>query len=490
MWNPPEVEPGQRLSTNITTAEIIVSLAEAGQRTIAFNRSRVQAELVLRYSRQRAGAALGKLMESYRAGYTPKDRRKIEQALFKGDLLTLSATSAMELGVDVGALDAVVINGYPGTSSSLWQQFGRAGRGTRDGLAILVAQNEPLDQFFVRNPSLLMDARAENVIANPENPSILRQHLLCAAQERPIAPTELAALGNSALELAEAMDASGELQFQSGLFFYPGLDQPSMNLNIRNSGGRQISLMCGGELLGTMETYRAMRQAHEGAVYLHRGASFIVTDLDLDLDTATLESAEPPYYTQAVVQSLIEPKFSMDEGRIGDLDVALCQATVTDTVQAFHIRSLDGDRVVETVGLELPTTSYSTVCVRFDLPPLDTSGDALKQIGAIHGAEHVLFAVAPLFAGCDRNDLGSSWFTFLPETGRPAVFIFDTIEGGVGLSNALFTHRDRWVRAAYDLISTCPCDDGCPACLFSPRCEVANDVLTKAETIKLLYRML
>ncbi len=490
MWNPPEIEPGQRLSTNVTTAEIVGALAEAGQRTLAFNRSRVQAELVLRYARARVGPAMAKSIESYRAGYTPKERRAIEKALFKGDLVALSATNAMELGVDVGSLDAVVINGYPGTASSLWQQVGRAGRGTRDGLAIFVARNEPLDQFFVRNPDKLMDARIESVIADPENPSILRQHLKCAAQERPIAPTELQSLGATALELAERMDAEGELQFQSGLFYYPGLDQPAMKVSIRNAGGSQIALMCEGELLGTMESCRALRQAHEGAVYLHRGATYLVESLDLETDLAELVAAEPPYYTQSITQSLIESRQVLETESVGEIFANLCTAQVTDTVLGFRKRSLDGDRILETIALDLPPRTYETVCTRFDLPAIDLDDDLEKQMCRIHGLEHLLFAVAPLFAGCDRNDLGSAWFTYLPESGSPAVFIFDTIDGGVGLARALFSRREEWIRAAYELIATCPCTDGCPGCLYSAHCEVANEALDKASTRKLLEQML
>ena len=214
-------------------------------RTLAFSRARVSAELVLRYTRKRAengGLVSPKQIESYRAGYTPKERREIEKSLFKGELLGLSSTNAMELGVDVGALDSVILNGYPGTASSFWQQAGRAGRGVRDGLAVFVAHDDPLEQFLVREPGILLERRMENVGLNPQNEQILSQHLLCAAHERPLSPVELRKFGDNALDVAEGMDRSGELEFRAGMFFYPSMEPPALKVNIRSGGGDQVLL--------------------------------------------------------------------------------------------------------------------------------------------------------------------------------------------------------------------------------------------------------
>lgn len=487
-WNPPEVGEGRRLSANVATSEILATLAEAGQRTLAFSRARVSAELVLRYTRRRVAESTVSpdAIESYRAGYTIKERRQIEQSLFKGKLLGLSATNAMELGVDVGGLDAVVINGYPGTGSSFWQQAGRAGRGERDGLAVFVAHEDPLDQFLVRQPKLLLEARNERVGLNPQNPQILEAHLRCAAHERPIAPSELHLFGDGAMGAAESMDRSGELEFRGGLFFYPSIDPPAPKVSIRGGGGDQVRLIVGGDEIGTMEKWRAMTSAHEGAVYLHRGASFLVRELDLEMGIAQLDPGEVGYYTQAIVRSILDPNPPFaKEG-----DFSLSGLNVTDRVEGYRKRSLDGDSVLSVEDLDMPPQSYETVGVRLSLPELDLENDPLGQIGSVHGVEHALLAVAPLLAGCDRSDLGSAWFAATPDDQRPSVFVFDKTPGGVGLSEKLYEVQRTWLRAALDLLRSCPCEEGCPACLLSARCEAMNETLAKRGTIEMLSALL
>ncbi|HSI73781.1 MAG TPA: DEAD/DEAH box helicase [Fimbriimonas sp.] len=492
-FNPPEIGEGARLSANIATSEIIGGLVEGKVRTLAFNRARVSAELVLRYTRKRikeGGLVAPEKIESYRAGYTAKERRQIEQALFRGDLLGLAATNAMELGVDVGALDAVVMNGYPGTASSFWQQAGRAGRGTRDGLAIFVAHDDPLEQFLVREPGLLLNSRNESVSANPANPQILSQHLLCAAHEKPIAPHELHLFGDNAIDVAEHLDRSGELSFRGGLFFYPGIEPPAFRVNIRGAGGDQVRLYLDGQELGTMERWRAMTSAHEGAVYLHRGQSFVVIELDLDRNRADVIAREVSYYTQSMVQSVLDQKVVVRETALGRESAALAGVSVTDMVTGFRKKSLDGDTVLATELLDLPPVTYDTICVRVDLPELDESKDVAGQIGGMHGAEHALMAVAPLLAGCDRGDLGSAWYTVFHDTMKPAVFIFDKTPGGVGLCDKLYDSLGGWTKAALQLLTSCKCDSGCPGCLLSARCESGNEALSKEWAVTFLKMLI
>ncbi|AIE85344.1 DEAD/DEAH box helicase-like protein [Fimbriimonas ginsengisoli Gsoil 348] len=491
-WNPPELGEGRRLSANVATSEILASLTENGLRTLAFSRARVSAELVLRYTRKRVqegGHVAPGSIESYRAGYTAKERRQIEQSLFRGDLLGLSATNAMELGVDVGGLDAVVMNGYPGTASSFWQQAGRAGRGARDGLAVFVAHDDPLEQFLVREPQTLLGARNESVGANPGNPQILSQHLLCAAHERPIAPSELTRFGTEALNVAEGLDRSGELEFRAGLFFYPSFEPPALRVNIRGAGGEQVRLIVDGQELGTMERSRAMTSAHEGAIYMHRGATFLVTSLDLENERAEVVPFEADYYTQTIVQSVLDPRVEVRSAQLPHANASLAGVTVTDMVVGFRKKSLDGDTVLGVEALDLPPMTYDTVCVRIDLPPLDENLDMSEQLGGIHGLEHALMAVAPLLAGCDRGDLGSAWYSMFPDTMRPAVFVFDKTPGGVGLCERLFESVTAWLRAAHQLLASCKCDAGCPGCLYSPRCEVSNEALSKPGSLALLGKL-
>jgi DEAD/DEAH box helicase domain-containing protein len=487
-WNPPEVGEGQRLSSNIVSSELIVGLAENGQRVLGFNRARISAELVLRYSRKRAekgGKVSPASFESYRAGYTPKERREIEQALFKGKLLGLSATNAMELGVDVGSLDAVVMNGYPGSIASFWQQAGRAGRGSKDGLAIMVAHDDPLEQFLIREPGMLLDAHNERVAVSPDNPQILAQQLRCAAHERPLAPSELERFTDRALEVAESLDRSGELRFSSGLFYFPSHEPPAPGVNIRGTGGELITLRVEGVALGTMERWRAMQQAHAGAVYLHRGESFVVQSLDLEKGEAIVKPEATDYYTQSIVQSVVESKMVLKTRRLGGIQCSLVGISVTDAVVGFRRKTLDGDTVLSLEPLDLPPSTYETLAVRFDLP---MNEDPEQGVGGVHGFEHALLALAPLLCGCDRGDLGSAWYSLFPDTLLPAVFVMDRTPGGVGLAERLYDSLVPWTTAATQLLRSCDCDNGCPACLLSPRCEINNEALSKKHTLQLMAR--
>ncbi len=549
-YNPPIDDTGSRHSSNMSAAGITANLVERGLRVLAFCRARVTAELVLRYTRERLAAsgevAAGKV-ESYRAGYTPKERREIEQALFRGDILALACTNAMELGVDVGGLDAVVLNGYPGTVASFWQQAGRAGRGTRDGLVLYVAQDDPLDQFFMREPEMLLEATHEPVSINPENRTILEQQLRCAAYERPIAASELPAFGECALELIEQMERSGELELRSGRFFYPSYEAPAPRINIRGVGSEAFTLIANGQLLGTMERWRALQFAHQGAVYLHRGASYVVRSLDLEAGEVHLAEESVPYYTQAVVQSVIEPLVTLRQGGWGAYSGVLGSIRVTESVIGFRRKSLDGETILSVEPLDLPPLTYETVGIRLSLPEIDVE-EAAREVAAVHGVEHALAAVAPFFAGCDRGDLGSAWYASFPRTapssfsrrgpgihqgdgpeseegvgggegspssfsrrgpgthqgdgpeneegvgggdsgemlGGPAIFVYDHVPGGVGLAEKLFEMRGAWANAALRLLASCPCADGCPACLLSARCESNNDALSKKGAVSRL----
>lgn len=467
------------------TVAVVRALMEQGVRTLVFSRSRVSAELVMRRIRAELGDDAP--IESYRAGYTAKERREIERRLRDGNLLALSATSAMELGVDVGHLDAVVVNGFPGTISSFWQQVGRAGRGTRSGLAMYLAHEDPLEQFFVRSPELLLQRAIEDVVAYPGNPPLLRAHLRCAASEKPLTFSELDRFGPNAATVVEAMERAGELRYRNGQFEYPHFDQPTLAVNLRGDADPAVRLILGGEVLGEMERWRARLSAHEGAIYLHRGNAYRVVSFDMESGSATLVPSDAPYYTQPIVQSLVQEVPS--PGTVRDA-WRRSRVRVTSWVMGYRRIPLDGSETAEVIPLDLPPETFETEAVLWEwarVPEIDF--DDLQA--ALHGAEHALMAVAPYLAGCDRVDLGSQW-AGVGIAGDislgPTIAVYDRVPGGIGLSDRLFAVRERWQALARDLLSSCSCKDGCPRCLLSARCESGNELLDKSGAIRQLSR--
>lgn len=481
LWNPPEVTEGVRRSPNSETAQLLGSLAVRGVRTLAFAKSRITAELVLRYTREGlmlSNPALAERIESYRAGYTPAERRDIERRLFNGDLLGLSSTDAMELGVDVGALDAVVMNGYPNSISSLRQQAGRAGRGTREALAILVAHDNPLDQFYMRHPEILLAGKAEAVRAHPRNPFILAQQLRCAAHERPLTPTELSFFPEDSLEVLEALEEAGLLRRRSGMWFPPTQDSPASSVDIRGDGSKLYAIEYAGETLGTMEEWRAFMSAHPGAIYLHRGHQYLVRALDIGAQVIDVEPVRVDYYTQSVCETTVDKTVEIASASLSKLDLHLQGLRVTTNVAAFKKKSLLDDSVLGVEELHLPPNTIDTLGLRLDLPA-DTDEPDLWLEG-VHAMEHLLVALAPTIAQCEPRDLGSAYYAFWPETGRPAIFVFDAVPGGIGLSDALFRNAGEWLARVEEQLTCCPCAVGCPSCILSPRCPYSNEGLDKA----------
>ncbi|MDX2065651.1 MAG: DEAD/DEAH box helicase [Fimbriimonadaceae bacterium] len=467
------------------TVAVLRALMDQGVRTLVFSRSRVSAELVMRRIRAELGEDAP--IESYRAGYTARERREIERRLRDGELLALSATSAMELGVDVGHLDAVVVNGFPGTISSFWQQVGRAGRGSRSGLALYLAQEDPLEQFFVRSPELLLDRAVEDVVAHPGNPPLLRAHLRCAASERPLSFSELDRFGPNAAAIVEAMERAGELRYRNGQFENGLTDQPTLAVNLRGDADAPIRLMVGGELLGEMERWRARLSAHAGAIYLHRGNPYRVESLDLGTGVAVLVPSDAPYYTQPVVQSLVQEVPEPPQERAAWRQ---SRVRVTSWVVGYRRIPLDGRETAETIPLDLPPETFETDAVLWEWSR-EPSEEFDNLQAALHGAEHALMAVAPYLAGCDRVDLGSQWAGIGiagSVTLGPTIAVYDRLPGGIGLSDRLYQLRERWQALARDLLTSCACATGCPRCLLSARCESGNEMLDKSGAVRRLSR--
>lgn len=485
-------EDGKPVSRNMLAAASLAKLARLGAATMVFCRSRVAVELVLKYTREIASQADDlepTMFEGYRAGYTPKERRAIEAGLARGAVRGLATTNAMELGVDIGGLDAVYMNGYPGTVSSFWQQAGRAGRSGSEGHIFLVAQEDPMEQFIVGHPEALLSKNAERLATRAENPLIATPHLRCMAHEKPIASHELMTIGLGSLELAEALDGTGEFEFRGGYFYYPSYEPPAPRVNLRGSSAEAIMLVAGGEEIGTMERWRAMQSAHQGAIYIHRGNTFEVKELDLEASRAELIPSNANYYTQTVVQSAIEPLVVLQKLELADGTASLASMRITTEVPNYKLKSLDGDTVLGIVPLDLPPTTFETIGIRLDLPDADPEEDPELQLAAVHGVEHAVLAIAPYLAGCERTDLGGAWYAMMYDTLKPAVFIYDGCPGGIGLAESLFESVRSLTWGARSLLEGCNCQAGCPRCIFSSRCESNNDLLSKSGAVELLRRM-
>lgn len=493
LWNPALVDRKRatRRSHNSEASSFLCKLVSRGVRSLVFARTRRLAELIYVYARERLPAELAARISPYRAGYLAEDRREIERRFTCGELDGLVATSAMELGVDVGDLDATILAGYPGNMASAWQQAGRSGRGGNPSLSILIAQDNPLDQYLMRNPGFFFSRRFEQALINPGNPHVLEPHVLCAAWERPLMAEEVDALSDLAPGSVSRLVARGLLRERRGRF-YPdaGLEYPAQRVNIR-SAGTSYQVMDGsrGVLLETVDGAVALSQLHPGAVYLHQGDTYLVHELDVGSRTAWAERKDVDYYTVARELSDIRVT-SVDKEKVaGGAKVRVGTVQVTTHVVAFRKRRQYTEESLGEEPLDLPETTFETKAFWFDVPV-----DAIDQVasrranldGSLHACEHASIGVLPLFAMCDRNDIGGVSTPQDAATGVPQVYVYDAYPGGVGIAEMGFEMVERLWRATLALVQDCPCLDGCPSCIQSPKCGNNNDPLDKDGAIALL----
>jgi len=476
---------------NKVTANIVTALSEHTLSSLSFCRSRSAVETTLVQTRRLFDGSFLKpeQVESYRGGYTAKERRDIEQRLFRGKLRALISTNAMEMGVDIGGLDAVVMNGLPSSASSFWQQAGRAGRAGRSGATFVLAGGDALEQYMVRNPDVLFRAPIERVTVFTGNPIILSQQLRCMAYERPISPEELQSLNVEAVTVVESMQGEGTLHFSMGKYFYPSHTAPAPTVNIRSADSRNVTIKVDNEPLGTMEYWRAMQYAHKGAIYLHRGAAYQVNHLNLEALEATALPTEANYYTQPVHSSLVTSEAEIGGYKWGPWNLHYSILEITQKVLGYT-KIAFGDVAGQSYEeLELPAIQFQSLGLQLDLP-MELLLEQEDFIASLHGLEHALMAVAPLFCGCDRNDIASAWLSMDPVTLAPALYIYDAIPGGLGLTERLLGCLPDWTLEAHRLLATCDCDNGCPRCLYSSRCESRNEVLSKNGALALLDQLM
>ncbi|CAN5827192.1 DEAD/DEAH box helicase [soil metagenome] len=499
-WNPPFIDEAAatRSSANWESARLMATFANREIKTIAFARSRRAAELVAKYAKTMATADAGDRITAYRAGYLAEERRAIEKKLFSGELVGVAATSALELGIDVGGMDAVVMNGFPGTVAQVWQQAGRAGRSTDASVAVLVGRDDPLDQYYIAHPEFLLTKPFEMALVDTTNPNILQPHLECAAWEKPITPEDVSGyFGEEALRQAEEMTAAGRLALRKAKgiqrYHYRGATGPG-DLDLRSMGSTySIVEQQTGALLGTVDGGKAFSQIHPGAIYLHQGENWEVKQLDIANHVALVDPAKGRFFTQSRESSDIRVLQALESKRVGRAGFYLGRVEVTNRVVAFARRDIASGETTAVVDLDLPETVLSTVAVWYTVEDLVVRKARLSAAdlpGSLHAAEHAAIGILPLFAMADRWDIGGVSTAFSADTNLPTVFIYDGYPGGAGIAARGFAEAAEHQSATLEAVSRCPCRTGCPSCVQSPKCGNGNEPLDKAGAIRLLATIL
>lgn len=505
LWEPPLLtelrgEKGApvRRTATAETAELLADLVVQGVRTVAFVRSRRGAELIAVIAQERLAEvdrSLPRRVAAYRGGYLPEERRALERALHSGELLGLAATTALELGVDVSGLDAVLITGYPGTRASLWQQAGRAGRSGQGALAVLIARDDPLDTYLVHHPEALFRQPVEATVLDPDNPYVLAPHLCAAAAEIPLTEADLALFGPAAAELVPQLVAAKLLRRRATAWHWTRRERASDLTDIRGGGGSPVQIVeaATGRLLGTVDEAAAHTAVHEGAVHLHQGRTYLVKRLDLEDSVALVEEASPPFSTTARDTTSISVLETETEIPWGPARLCFGSVEVTNQVVSYLRRKLITGEVLGEAKLDLPPRTLRTRAVWWTVTEdqLDEARINPEILGgALHAAEHASIGLLPLFATCDRWDIGGVSVPLHPDTLLPTVFVYDGHPGGAGFAERAFHTARAWLTATRDAIAACECESGCPSCIQSPKCGNGNDPLHKRGAIRLLTRLL
>lgn len=485
-----------RRSAGSEAARVMADLIAEGAQTLTFVRSRRAAELTALGAQARlddVAPELSQQVASYRAGYLAEDRTALERALAEGRLRGLATTNALELGVDIAGLDAVVLAGFPGTVASFWQQAGRSGRRGQGALVVLIARDDPLDTYLVHNPAALLDKPVERVVIDPGNPYILGPQLLCAATELPLEETEVRNFG--AVEVAEGLVDDGLLRHRNGKYFpVPGLE-PHPAVDIRGSTGGQIVIVEAetGRLLGSAGVGQAPTSVHPGAVYLHQGESYVVDALDLQDGIAFVHAEDPGYATFAREITDIAVTGTGERSQFGPVTLGLVPVIVTHRVVGYLRRRLSGE-VIDFIELDMPEHTLTTTAVMYTITEdalLNKGIDAQRIPGSLHAAEHAAIGLLPLVASCDRGDIGGMSTAVGPDpAGLPSVFVYDGYPGGAGFAERGFRRARTWLGATAAAISACECPRGCPSCVQSPKCGNGNDPLDKGGAVQVLQLVL
>lgn len=483
-----------RRSATAESADLVADLVTAGAATLAFVRSRRGAEALALNVQRLLGEVdpvLSTRVAAYRAGFLPEERRELEAALRTGRLLALATTNALELGVDVTGLDAVVLAGYPGTRTATWQQVGRAGRAGQEALGVLVARADPLDTYLVHHPASLLDAPVEATVLDPDNPYVLTGQLAAAAAELPLTAADLVTFGPAARPVVDQLVAARLLRARPGGWYWCGRSRATDLADLRGTGGPPVQVVEGatGRLLGTVDAAAAHTTVHTGAVYLHQGESYLVDHLDLAASVAMVHPVKVDWTTTARTVSDIAIVATERTRPWGATTLSFGVVDVTSQVVSYQRRRILSGQVLDECPLDLPPVTLRTAAVWWTVPDevLVTAGlDPSAVPGAAHAAEHAAIGLLPLVATCDRWDIGGLSTAAHPDTGMATVFVHDGIPGGAGFAERGYDAAATWLRATRDAVASCGCLDGCPSCVQSPKCGNGNEPLDKAGAVRLL----
>ncbi|GAA5595438.1 ATP-dependent helicase [Kocuria rhizophila] len=504
LWEP-EQSPGgsdngapRRRTVTAEASDMLTDLVLRQVRTIAFIRSRRGAETIAQAAHRQleeVDPSLGHRVAAYRSGFLPEERRELEQQLRDGRLLGVASTSALELGIDIAGLDAVLVAGWPGTRASFLQQIGRAGRAGQQALAALIAGDDPLDGYLVNHPEAIFDVPVEATVFEASNPYVLAPHLCAAAAELPLRPEELERFGPTARDVVDSLTAAGHLRRRPSGWFWTRSEQPAGMVSIRSGDGGPVQIIDSdtGTVLGTMGAPQSHYQAHPGAVYVHQGRTYLVDELDEELHVAAVRRAFPDFYTVARDVTEVRVQDVADSVQWGPVSIHRGSVDVTTQVVSYQRKLVASNEVAGEEPLELPPRQLSTVATWFTVsgPQLAAMGIEEPDIpGALHAAEHAMIGLLPLLASCDRWDVGGLSTALHVDTELPTIFVHDGHPGGAGFAERGYDMFRTWVTATRDAIAQCECESGCPSCVQSPKCGNRNNPLDKAGALKLLNGVL
>jgi DEAD/DEAH box helicase domain-containing protein len=475
------------VSPYTVAVRVLIEAIRAGRKTIAFTKARRVTELLHAWLvRQEPG--LGPKVAPYRAGYLPAERRRIESRLFRGDLAAVLSTSALELGIDVGALDVCILVGYPGSLISSWQRIGRVGRQRDDGVVVMIAMPDALDQYVIHHPELFFGKQFERAVLDPWNAQVASSHLVCAAAERPLEEADYTGDDRGGGELVRTLVADGRLvQDAAGRRYFSFRRNPQRDVSVR-SAGEPFTILdrTSGNVLGTIDGKRVYHECHPGAIYLHGGQSFLIHELDRERRRVQAEAARVDYYTVVQGEKETEILERLRSRRVGPFEAGLGRLKVTVRIRGYQKKRLFDGEPVSQHPLEVPPLVFETVGFWIELPPglpAAYAKQGLHFMGGIHATEHATIGLFPLLTIADRDDVGGISYTGHPQTGGPAIFVYDGVSGGAGLAVQGFEEIERLVGRTLELVEECACEDGCPGCIQSPKCGNGNKPLDKSAAV-------